>query len=226
MSDLWAQRPDENARQYTAFWDYCTMGAGRSLAKLHAEYGRQKVGATLAKPPSTRLPTLEAWSSQFDWVARAAAWDRHQIDLEREALEQRRADIIAQEALHADWQLERWEQAWSSTPFHEQDVVQEVPDPNHPGQMMRVVVVRANVAKMQALTRWRRDISEQQRRAAGLPDKIVENKTEHSGKITNIHADWREAVLMERQQQRADAEPAVNGHSNGHPHDDDEPADW
>lgn len=185
------------------------MGTGRSLAKLHAEYSRQSEGATLAKPPTTRLPTLETWSSQFDWVERAGAWDRHQIDLERAALERRRAEIVEKEALHADWQLERWEQAWANTPFHEQDVVQEVADPDNPGAMMRVVVVRSNIAKMQQFTRWRADISAQARRAAGMPDKIIENKTELSGQIGV--GDWRAAVQKEREEEAA-KKAAQNGY--------------
>ena len=78
--------------------------------------------------------------------------------------------------------------------------MQEVDDPQRPGQKMRAVIIRSNVAKMQRLTAWRKAISDQARRGYGLPDKITESKTEHSGTVESSGTNW-EAFLAELHRQ-------------------------
>lgn len=71
----------ESKRAHQALFDYCAMGSGRSLRKLCERYRGQVGGDTLAKlPPTVRLPTLESWSSRFDWQNAAEAWDRRLVD--------------------------------------------------------------------------------------------------------------------------------------------------
>jgi hypothetical protein len=66
---------------------YVTMGPGRSLEKLR----RQTEGRSGA---TQRLPTLEEWSSRFDWAATARAWDDQQAAAAaRDAAYQYRRDL-------------------------------------------------------------------------------------------------------------------------------------
>jgi hypothetical protein len=59
--------------------DYLRMGSGRSLSRLVAGYRGRTVGDPLAeKPPTQRLPTLEEWSSKFEWQARASTYNAEQ----------------------------------------------------------------------------------------------------------------------------------------------------
>lgn len=58
----WDARPDETMKAYRAFMIYRDLGPGRSL---HA------VSRELAKS----VPLLKRWSSRYDWVGRARAFD-------------------------------------------------------------------------------------------------------------------------------------------------------
>jgi len=62
--------PREGYKAILACNGYLRLGPGRSLAKL---LNRYQAGAET--PPTKRLNTLKAWSSQFDWQLRAAAYD-------------------------------------------------------------------------------------------------------------------------------------------------------
>lgn len=185
MSDpLWHRQPDERGYHFVALSDYLALGSRRSLAALHRQYQRQADGESTVKPPTHVLRTLEIWSSRFGWVARASAYDEHLKIVEHEEIEQRAREWVRRELDDAEAMLGRWNEAWESTPYHEQDVVREINDPQNPGQKMRVVVVKANVNKMRNLTGWRRDISDQGRRALNLPDRITESRQQHSGEIS------------------------------------------
>lgn len=62
---------------------YLALGPGRSLEKLH-------LSQTSTKPlPS--VATLKNWSSTFDWVARANAYDAEHLAAERREREQAEA---------------------------------------------------------------------------------------------------------------------------------------
>src|SRR5262249_19320938 len=72
-----ARRPGESPRAFAAFGAYRDLGPRRSLrAACRQYYG----GETKAK-----LGQLEGWSSKWNWVARAAAWDDEQDRVAREA---------------------------------------------------------------------------------------------------------------------------------------------
>lgn len=104
LTRMKGERTDANQ----ALNDYALMGAGRSLAKLCDHYKRgQNVGSSLAQPgggvspagrtppaqpPTKRLPTLETWSSRYDWQRRVAAWQALQIAKEHEKWEERRRE--------------------------------------------------------------------------------------------------------------------------------------
>jgi hypothetical protein len=94
---LWTKQEDETQRAYNAFCVYRNLGwRNRSLQKVHDQvYGK---GAG-------NLRYVEQWSSQYDWVDRAAAYDEYMAERMREELEQRRIEdkierIASLDALH------------------------------------------------------------------------------------------------------------------------------
>ena len=69
--EAWERRPDETSKAYEAFCVYRDMGTSRSIAKVGAALGKNRV-------------TLEQWSSKYSWVKRAAAWDSEKDRIARE----------------------------------------------------------------------------------------------------------------------------------------------
>jgi hypothetical protein len=91
----------ESLKAHTAFLDYVRMGSGRSLRKLMAWYedGRQIDGQTTAVP-TTRLRTLEQWSSTFTWQTRLETYQKTLAADEQQRWEERRRHIR-----ESDWDL-------------------------------------------------------------------------------------------------------------------------
>lgn len=81
------RQPEEKPRHYAAFALYRDLGAGRSLRTVaEALYGvRWKYGKR----------TVEKWSSRFDWVARAGAYDDWRELERRSAVEEHETKIAA-----------------------------------------------------------------------------------------------------------------------------------
>lgn len=87
LANPWDRRPDETARAHDAFLRYCQLGSSRSL-----ESTRQSLGRV-----SGYVRVLEEWSSKYDWVGRARAWDAHRV-----AESQKGIDAATREA-GIDW---------------------------------------------------------------------------------------------------------------------------
>lgn len=66
MNEMYSRH--ENSDQYAAFQEYIRMPKPRSATKL---------GTMLGYTPST----LFRWSKRYNWDERAAAWDKHQIQI-------------------------------------------------------------------------------------------------------------------------------------------------
>lgn len=64
----WKQRDGETRRAYDIFRRYLALGPDRTLRAAAEAAGHRN--------PST----VEGWSRQHDWIARAAAYDDHQIE--------------------------------------------------------------------------------------------------------------------------------------------------
>lgn len=97
----WEQLPGESAKAFAAFCAYRDLGVQRSISTAY----RQASGSSASAPG-----TWTSWSTEFEWVSRAEAYDRHleQIRLaardERiKRLEERRLDyeIANQDRLEA-----------------------------------------------------------------------------------------------------------------------------
>jgi hypothetical protein len=95
--EIWERRPGESARAYAAFCVYRDLGPGRSLNLAYGEWRRaQGCAGDAAKAAGY----WAEWSSGFEWVARAEAYDGHLEALKRAAredalrrLEERRLDF-------------------------------------------------------------------------------------------------------------------------------------
>lgn len=80
--------PRKSPREYKeiielAYTAYEMLGPSRSLAKL------AKQGQVEGKPWSN-LTTVEGWSSKYNWVKRAAQYDKEEVDREKLELEVKR----------------------------------------------------------------------------------------------------------------------------------------
>jgi hypothetical protein len=75
MSQQWQRRPGESARAYAAARVYFEMGAGRSQAEV-------------AQKSAKSRPLIKRWSSVWEWVSRAAAFDEYLESIANKALEQ------------------------------------------------------------------------------------------------------------------------------------------
>lgn len=98
--ELWARQPGETTKAYQAFLDYLSMSP-RSLKELAARYKQDKIAYQAAvkanagsrkkinvrPPPTTVALTIRNWSSLYQWKERSKAFDNHQADLRRAALE-------------------------------------------------------------------------------------------------------------------------------------------
>lgn len=62
----WDKREDESSRAYSAFIIYRDMGPQRSLRKTADIY---------YEPGSLNVRVIQKWSSKYDWVKRATAFD-------------------------------------------------------------------------------------------------------------------------------------------------------
>lgn len=85
----WERQPDETPKPYEAFCIYRDLGINRT---------RAAVAEKLSKSESL----ISRWSSQYQWVNRAAAWDDEQERIEREITQkQQREDIKKMRKRHA-----------------------------------------------------------------------------------------------------------------------------
>jgi hypothetical protein len=82
----WTKREDETSRAYDVFCVYLELGPReRSLQKVCEELGKK----------SGYVRHLERWSSEHDWVDRAAAWDEHMAEKRRQEYEKEMTSGLA-----------------------------------------------------------------------------------------------------------------------------------
>lgn len=89
----WERRPDETTKAYAGFAAYRDLGVKRSIESAWKQY---------ANTDKKMSGYFGLWAAEFDWVARAAAYDDY-IDaearkrLDREAI-RRKADMLRRHA--------------------------------------------------------------------------------------------------------------------------------
>lgn len=91
--DIWEKQPNESAKSYLWFCKYRDMGSDRTLAKVKTE---------CKKTEGKYNSMLERWSSKFNWVERAEAYDLY---LERLKRKQREEDLKKMNDRHAKYAL-------------------------------------------------------------------------------------------------------------------------
>lgn len=89
----WERRKGETARAFEGFQAYRDMGSERGLRKV-----AEKIG--------THQRSVERWSSQHDWVARAEAWDRHLDRKKREKMVEEVEKMAERHAKRAQLNIE------------------------------------------------------------------------------------------------------------------------
>ncbi len=88
MAEIWERQKDESNKAYHIFCIYRDMGPNRSLEKT-----RQKIGK-----PAGYIRWLHTWSSKYDWVTRAQAYDDY---IERKKREEKEKAILEMAERHA-----------------------------------------------------------------------------------------------------------------------------
>jgi len=85
----WERREDETSKAYAGFVAYLQLGPQRSLVAAHRGiYGDPKQGPKRDEAPSF----FKQWSVDFDWVARARAFDDYEMAEKLAAREQVREE--------------------------------------------------------------------------------------------------------------------------------------
>jgi len=88
MAEIWERQKDESNKAYHTFCIYRDMGPNRSLEKT-----RQKIGK-----PAGYIRWLHTWSSKYDWVTRAQAYDDY---IEKKKREEKEKAILDMAERHA-----------------------------------------------------------------------------------------------------------------------------
>jgi hypothetical protein len=89
----WERLPDEPSRQFEWFCCYKLLGPGRSLRAAYRQFQSQKASLGAVSQKSAPLPA--AWQNsvvQYDWKARALAYDESQRAEREQEMENRRHD--------------------------------------------------------------------------------------------------------------------------------------
>jgi hypothetical protein len=106
---LWDRQPDETAEAYRAFTFYRDLPPGqRSLERAGALHAEANGGRQTARGRPTT--TIERWSSRFQWVNRAEAFDAYLETLRRAELERaERADATKWAARRIEERDSEWD---------------------------------------------------------------------------------------------------------------------
>lgn len=161
--ELWEKRDDESDKEYSQFWEYAMMGPGRSIQKAYLKW----CADNNRKPGTHRSTTWQKNSSKFNWVARAAAFDKRERTQEIESRETQRLNQIEQELANAAILQKKWlVMAEHIEPFKRSEPIEVN------GEI--VVYLEANMYEMQRLAIYADRVSRLTRRALGMPERITE----------------------------------------------------
>lgn len=85
MAEVWERQTGESSKAYAAFCIYRDLGAERSIERVRREFAERgrKISAKF----------LGRWSSKYDWVERARAYDDYLDRIRREAKEKEILEI-------------------------------------------------------------------------------------------------------------------------------------
>ena len=154
-TQLWEKRDDESGRAFAAFAAYRDYGTYRSLDKVYVDLASRnpRRGGKPAPKSAPRQWTL--WSSLYEWVKRAEAYDRHLDEQTRKSYEEQlivaRQQLLETELRDYQAQMDRWVEQWE-------------------------LACKSGVAfdGFFTLTKWRKTISDFGRRALSMPDTLAD----------------------------------------------------
>lgn len=81
--ELWERQPGESAKAFHAFTLYRDLGHERSVSKV----------AQIYRPGRNLRSLMSRWSTKFNWVKRAEAYDDHMDKLSRKEAEKQVKDM-------------------------------------------------------------------------------------------------------------------------------------
>lgn len=148
---VWERQASDTDKSYEAFSVYRDMGLNRSLEKL-----RQK----LSKESPNYVRVLKEWSSNHKWQERVSEYDKSQASERSKRKERQRIQI--EDNVLRDYKTMR--KAIDKR-------AKILADSNYIGE----------VYELGGLLELMKKADDYARRAVGLPDKITEQKNEHTG---------------------------------------------
>ena len=144
----------ETPKAYRAFVDYCEMGTGRTIRKLH-----QACIEDVSR--HHRLGTLLKWSTENSWQERVAEYERRAAEVRAQARIQAQIDledgVLRDAADMLDFVLQRWGK-YRQTP------------------------AGVSTYDLRQIIHARRDLDDLARRSAGLPNTVSESTVKGTGK--------------------------------------------
>lgn len=166
----WDRRDGESVKAYRAFIAYRDLGAERSLSKVAQQLSKSET-------------IIKRWSSQFDWVARAQAWDDEQqtvadetmLDIFGDNLAKERKELLQAELDDYRTALAEYRRAMAHARVINREHTGVTKDPAT-GETIKIVTVRLTPNEHIRLMRWRLDIARLGRLALGLPMTVRESR--------------------------------------------------
>lgn len=152
---LWEKRDDESGRAFAAFAAYRDYGTYRSLDKVYVEMASRnpRRGGKASPKSAPRQWTL--WSSLYEWVKRAEAYDQHLDEQTRKSYEEQliaaRQKLLEDELRDYAAQMDKWLERWQAA-----------------------AGLELSLDGYFTLTKWRKTISDFGRRALSMPDTLAD----------------------------------------------------
>ena len=126
---------------------------------------------------------LAEWHTIYKWDERAHSWDIHREQKSLTLFEDRQDQIIEQEYNGLQQLHNLLMQAIEGFDMMQVEDVDEIPDPERDGEMMRVVTRAPNIRGLRTLASTFIDVSRQQRLNVGLATSFSSKQIEHGGMI-------------------------------------------
>lgn len=184
---IWEKQPNETSKSFKAFTLYRDLGESRSIEQAWILYRKGK------KRVKKFAGYFGKWSTDFNWVSRAQAFDAHQHQLIREKTNERiidaKLDHISNMVDRVDLLYERWDilfKQYNSLQVT-QERVQTLPDGTK--EVTKFVGVKSS--EFFKLIKGLSDIDSLARRQYEMPDRYIHNKNE-SNPIVNLNRDVSE----------------------------------
>lgn len=165
----WYRRQNETPDEYALFCKYRDAEPKqRSISKL----------AKKLKIPEKRLYEL---SAKFRWLERARGFDMHNEEKAAQRLQRRQNDLVESENDLLNKLHDKVEAAIDHYNPMKVENIDEIPDPENEGQMMRIVTRALNIGDLQKLMKITGDLLRLKRVNAGMPASITAKHVDGGG---------------------------------------------